>query len=211
MSTDRPPASGKPRNFGQQWDKAGPDDPANRIAASRTPASGEPSSEADFDDPAYYEPVGMKPQCTYIVHWHSCRLNAGHSGKHSPGREARATPPALTEDLESRRPKGESPEWQAYTFRAYGEAIQEIGMRAFDHDLSSDEIAAVAFLARNTLAWCGRATPPALDWWREIGEWVHDHAIYTKDRPDTVEVEALQAFLDELLARPSALGEPTND
>jgi hypothetical protein len=59
----------------------------------RPPAAGEPRT--DFDDPALYEPVGMKPQCTYIVHWHSCRLDAGHSGKHSPGGEARATPPAL--------------------------------------------------------------------------------------------------------------------
>ena len=59
-----------------------------------TPDRAEPST--DYDDPAYYEPHGLKPQCTYIVHWHSCRLDAGHSGRHSPGRieaEARASAP----------------------------------------------------------------------------------------------------------------------
>ncbi len=51
----------------------------------------ESAERTDFDNPDYYEPAGMKPQCTYIVHWHSCRLDAGHAGKHSPGHiEARA-------------------------------------------------------------------------------------------------------------------------
>ena len=42
---------------------------------------------------------------------------------------------------------------------------------------------------------------PSTDWWKEIGEWVHDHSIYTKGQPDTVEVKALYDFLDDLSAR----------
>lgn len=32
-----------------------------------------------------------------------------------------------------------------------------------------------------------------------VGLWAFDNAIYTKDRPDTIEVAALQAFLDEMV------------
>ena len=47
----------------------------------------------EYDNPTLYEPAGMRPQCTFIVHFHSCRLNAGHPGMHSPGRlRARSTP-----------------------------------------------------------------------------------------------------------------------
>jgi len=45
MTADRPPASGKPRDFGQQWDKSGPNDPANSIVVARSPASEESSTE----------------------------------------------------------------------------------------------------------------------------------------------------------------------
>lgn len=49
----------------------------------------------------------------------------------------------------------------------------------------------------------------APDWWQLISEWAHDHAIYTKDRPDMIEVSALQSLLDELLARHAAAPQPS--
>jgi hypothetical protein len=62
--------------------------------------SPEGAEPPNYDDPALYDPEGMKRQCFYVVHWHQCRLDAEHSGKHSPGREAALPEPPSRDTIE---------------------------------------------------------------------------------------------------------------
>jgi hypothetical protein len=55
-----------------------------------------------------------------------------------------------------------TPDDQADAFRTFGETITEIGMRPLseNRDLNDDEIAAVAFCARNVLSWAASPAGP---------------------------------------------------